>query len=785
MLQISVTDPLPKQICHDCDVKLNVCHDLAIQSLLAEAKLKKLLRKRKLCVEVNAENCPLCIDGNMKMLKRSGIYRKEDWTNISRPLPTSSPKNEEKIQSERSNDGGAEIRSWEKKIQFPVTVCHNFIDSSTTTKIDAALQSENSQDDITLSLPIDRTNSSTNCSKIVDSRERGSIVDTRDCQVNNRISSGGSVVSKSGEVAVGAFEEAGELQLDDSGHELATVVEESASSLNNSTGIRCDDCGEILTSEGVLRDHDCSEIKPNDFPMSIETKYLGNSVVRNRDTSNVRNMDETPTEKRAGEVSAGKVGYFCQFCNREFTQKASLEKHTKSLHKDSLKELLQIPKCCWKCKVCCEAFAREKDAEAHARKNHLSLSFFDERKEENEERIHCEQSEKLLIEQLIVTRLYVCEYCELRFTVPSSVHEHRELEHSSNNGKGRLNKYTCTTCNLTFDSHRELTSHKAQRSHRKSLEDNLGIKQFYVCKYCDKSFLHHTSHTSHVLQHTRTDPRRPYLCRVCNLNFVNYREISRHRNEAHPYYQLILHERSSFVYNCQYCHKEFSQEVALIKHIRMHTGERPYKCTICAKGFSQSSGLYTHLRVHSDVRPYACTKCSRTFKIKGDCDNHMKKHAGNRPYKCEFCNKAFMTQHVYSQHCKIHTNERPYKCNLCGQAFRRSHVLTVHMRRHTGEKPHGCDMCPKTYRQRGDLSKHRKTQHGIVNGSDISGMANLTKSPKFASAFQSCPSDRRDEPQQPHDPFSSSDHFPKTSKLLAAADLRADARAVDTFILTP
>ena len=75
-------------------------------------------------------------------------------------------------------------------------------------------------------------------------------------------------------------------------------------------------------------------------------------------------------------------------------------------------------------------------------------------------------------------------------------------------------------------------------------------------------------------------------------------------------------------YNCSYCPKTFHNLTLLIRHNRIHTGERPYVCKICQKAFTQSGNLNLHLRIHAGKKPFECDFCdySATQSV------HLKRH---------------------------------------------------------------------------------------------------------------------------------------------------------------
>lgn len=106
---------------------------------------------------------------------------------------------------------------------------------------------------------------------------------------------------------------------------------------------------------------------------------------------------------------------------------------------------------------------------------------------------------------------------------------------------------------------------------------------------------------------------------------------------------------------------------------------------------------------NEDTGQQGCSVCGERFTEQGALKRHTRVHTGERPFGCTVCGERFAEQGILKRHIRVHTGEKPFSCDVCGKGFRQQNTLKRHTNVHTGEKPYGCDVCGKMFREQTTL----------------------------------------------------------------------------------
>ncbi|KAF4520619.1 hypothetical protein B566_EDAN007484 [Ephemera danica] len=162
---------------------------------------------------------------------------------------------------------------------------------------------------------------------------------------------------------------------------------------------------------------------------------------------------------------------------------------------------------------------------------------------------------------------------------------------------------------------------------------------------------------------------------------------------------------------CEYCGKILKRNDDYIKHVRVHTGEKPCVCLLCGKRFRVTCSLTLHMRTHTNERPYHCSLCPRRFKSHSQLNLHVKSHAVERNYQCPYCEKKFKTISVLASHKKHHF--KMLECELCHRPFSTNSLLKKHHRLVHSETGHEfkCSLCGFAFGKAWVLENHLRNDH--------------------------------------------------------------------------
>lgn len=294
----------------------------------------------------------------------------------------------------------------------------------------------------------------------------------------------------------------------------------------------------------------------------------------------------------------GERPYVCEICKRAFNQKGSLQTHI-IMHSGTRPH---------KCDFCDATFAQKGNLRAHIKRLHAVGQ--------------------------IGQSVYRCYFCSCIFRKIGNLNAHLTKMHTDVNTNGETRPIITHELNASAsetNENSETQGHKNVNDVINQLlvlskhvqdDDDPEKTQQQIRKLAEEGQVN-----ADILQQAlensglpTSDQDKAIASAVDKVKNASNSDGAADDNAIHGQRlrKYVVNRSAGHKWNqCPYCAKEFKKPSDLVRHIRIHTHEKPFKCKECYRAFTLKSTMTAHMKCHVGIKEHCCTYCDKFFSTSG------------------------------------------------------------------------------------------------------------------------------------------------------------------------